>query len=202
MLELRNVLIQRGQWQKTYNLYFEAGKVTSIQGTSGVGKSALLMAIAGFETVYAGQIIWRGEDITQSSVEQRPVSILFQEYNLFEHISVEKNLEVGLHLKKTAKSYEAIGIAAQQLEVNGFWQRKPGELSGGQRQRVALLRTLLRPEPIVLLDEPFAELDENTRVLVGDWVKKTVLTQGKTVLLVTHQMDDVERWADASVRLT
>ncbi|HPY41868.1 MAG TPA: ATP-binding cassette domain-containing protein, partial [Thiolinea sp.] len=125
-----------------------------------------------------------------------PVSMLFQEHNLFEHLAVTQNLNLGLRFSSEMTQQAAIQAGAEALEITTYLRKKPSELSGGQRQRVALLRTLLRPEPLILLDEPFAELDAYTRELAAVWVRKTAKATHKTVLLVTHQNEDVDRLAD------
>ncbi len=201
MLEIDELVIRRGHWQQRYQLNVPAGTLLTIQGRSGAGKSALLAAIAGFEPVAAGDIRWQGHSLLGMPVEQRPVSMLFQAHNLFEHISVLRNLQLGLVFADPQARRRAIEMAAEALEIQAYLGKMPAELSGGQRQRVALLRTLLRPESLVLLDEPFAELDAYTRELAADWVKAVGKAQHKTILLVTHQDEDVARISDRNVLL-
>ncbi|TXH78336.1 MAG: ATP-binding cassette domain-containing protein [Thiothrix sp.] len=196
MLVIQNLLLRRGSWQRRYALQIESSAIVTIQGRSGAGKSALLAAIAGFESVAAGDIQWQGQSLLPLAIEQRPVSMLFQEHNLFEHLSIAQNLKLGLNFSSEAARQVAIQTAADRLEISAYLSKMPSELSGGQRQRAALLRTLLRPEPIILLDEPFAELDAYTRELAALWVRETAKAAHKTVLLVTHQDEDVERLAD------
>lgn len=199
MLSITKLLIQRSAWQRTYDLHVNAGQIITLQGRSGVGKSALLAAIAGLEQPISGVTTWQGRSLLALPLEKRPVSMLFQEHNLFEHLSVWKNLQVGLVWTTDTKAH--IQAAAEQLEIDNKLQAWPGNLSGGQRQRVALLRTLLRPEPLVLLDEPFAELDNLTRERAALWVRETAQHAAKTVLLVTHQDEDVQRLADDNIVL-
>lgn len=199
MLSIQNLLLRRGSWQRRYHLQVAQGAIVTIQGRSGAGKSALLAAIAGFEPVVEGDIQWQGKSLVKLSIEQRPVSMLFQEHNLFEHLSVLHNMQLGLKFASVQAQQTAIQKAAESLEIQPYLAKMPSELSGGQRQRVALLRTLLRPEPLILLDEPFAELDAYTRELAANWVKETAKNTGKTVLLVTHQNEDVERLAEQNL---
>lgn len=201
MLAIQQLLLQRGTWERRYDLSIETSAIITIQGRSGAGKSALLAAIAGFEPVVAGDIQWQGQSLLPLSIEQRPVSMLFQEHNLFEHISVVKNLNLALQFASKQAQQAAIAAAAEALELVPYLHKMPSELSGGQRQRVALLRTILRPEPLILLDEPFAELDAHTRESAGDWVRASAKAANKTVLLVTHQNEDVERLADRNIIL-
>ncbi|MBY4677835.1 ATP-binding cassette domain-containing protein [Marinobacterium arenosum] len=198
MLEIDNLRVKQGAAELHYNLRALPGELLAIQGRSGVGKSTLLHAIAGFLPVAGGDIRWKGRSLLKLTVEQRPVSLLFQDHNLFEHINVWHNLRLGMPAEQ---SPEPLHQAAEVLQVTELLQRKPSELSGGQRQRIGLIRALLRPEPIVLLDEPFAELDPQTRQLAAEWSRATAKNGHKTLLLVTHQDEDVERVADRALQL-
>ena len=183
----------------TYDMTIEVGECLAIQGESGVGKTTLLNVIAGFEQASKGHVIWQGSDLLTLPTHQRPVSMLFQEYNLFEHISVLDNLALGFSGPAPIPQLKA---AAEHLGMDDQLNKMPTELSGGQRQRIGLIRTLLRPEPIILLDEPFAELDQNTRLLAAKWTREIATQQGKTLLIVTHQNEDVEIVADRLLLLT
>ncbi|PID46694.1 MAG: hypothetical protein CSB47_02635 [Proteobacteria bacterium] len=198
MLEVDQLKVQWKGVSLRYDFTVEAGEILTIQGRSGVGKTTLLNVIAGFEKASEGDVRWHGRSILPLKVTQRPVSMLFQEHNLFEHLSVWQNLQFGL-LGDDAE--QRIRQAATVLEVADQLDKSPLKLSGGQRQRIAILRTLLRPEPIVLLDEPFAELDAATRFIANDWVRETAKAANKTVLLVTHQDEDVVRVGDRNLRL-
>ena len=191
MLDIQQLHIQLGDNQLNYHQQIDSGDIVTLQGVSGVGKSSLLLCIAGFIQPVSGQINWAGTQISNLAIERRPVAMLFQENNLFEHISVLKNVRLG-----TAVDDAQIFAAAQELQIAEQLQKMPQQLSGGQRQRVGLLRTLLRPEPLILLDEPFAELDNQTRTIAANWVNKVARAQNKTLLLVTHQMEDVDILAD------
>ncbi len=192
-LKIQQLRVRLEQLTLSYNLSVTAGEILAIQGTSGVGKTTLLNTIAGFQQAQCGQVFWQEDDLLQLPASERPVSMLFQEHNLFEHISVLDNLTLGF--AGQAPQDELI-TAMQQLELSDQINKMPPELSGGQRQRVGLIRTLMRPEPIILLDEPFAELDQNTRLKAAHWTREIAKQQGKTLLLVTHQQEDVEIVAD------
>ncbi|MCB1637243.1 MAG: ATP-binding cassette domain-containing protein [Thiothrix sp.] len=191
MLEVSQVRIAREDWALDYDFQLERGAILTLQGRSGAGKTTLLMLLAGFETPDRGDIRWQGRSLLPLAVAQRPVSMLFQDHNLFEHVSVWRNLGLGMGRQRTAAWEQALRDGAEALGIETLLARMPATLSGGQRQRVALLRTLLRPEPLVLLDEPFAELDPQTHALAGQWVRDTARAAGKTVLLVTHHAQDV-----------
>ncbi len=199
MLNISQLKIERDGKQLSYDFQLEEGLILAVQGLSGVGKSTLLSAIAGFVEPIEGLIFWQGDCLNTLPVEQRPVSYLFQEYNLFEHLTVMQNMSLGF---VGAVPKETLAEAANILQVADQLAKKPGALSGGQRQRIALIRTMLRPEPLVLLDEPFAELDPKTRELATNWVRDTAKLYGKTVLMVTHQSEDVDRVADECLELS
>ncbi len=203
MLLIDKVSVYRDKQRLNYDFTLETGQIMTIQGRSGAGKSTLLELIAGFLQPQQGDIIWQGQSLLPLAVEQRPVSMLFQSNNLFEHISVLKNLQLGLNIGSAEGSMSARQLeeAATALEVDSLLSRQPAELSGGQRQRIALLRTLLRPEPLVLLDEPFTGLDDATRELAASWVAQIAHATQKTVLLITHQDEDVSRLADINLPL-
>ena len=202
MLEVRKLEIERDQKILKYDFNLNSGSIQAIQGLSGVGKSTLLGAIAGFVHCKSGHIIWQGQPLDSLSVDQRPVSYLFQQNNLFEHLPVMDNLTLGFGDRSVDNQLlQQLTDAAAELQISDQLRKMPGALSGGQRQRIAIIRTMLRPEPLVLLDEPFAELDPQTRRLATDWVRKVARQDNKTVLMVTHQSEDVEQIADEVLRL-
>ena len=198
MLEIDHLEVSWKGVSLNYSFTVETGEILTIQGRSGVGKTTILNVIAGFEQASKGDVRWQGKSILPLKVTQRPVSMLFQEHNLFEHLSIWQNLQFGLVGDDIE---QRIRQAAEVLEVTDQLDKSPLKLSGGQRQRIAILRTLLRPEPIVLLDEPFAELDSTTRLIANDWVRDTAKAGNKTVLLVTHQDEDVVRVGDRNLLL-
>ena len=198
MLNIRDLSVVLDGYTLQYDLNVIKGECVAIQGASGVGKTTLLNMIAGFLKPESGAIFWDGMDICQLTTEQRPVSMLFQDHNLFEHLSVINNLQLGFDKEPPQQQ---ILQACQALGITDQLEKMPPQLSGGQRQRVALIRTLLRPEPIVLLDEPFAELDPESRRTAALWTREEAKKAGKTLLLVTHQDEDVSLVADRAIRL-
>src|SRR5690606_16318521 len=134
-------------------------------GPSGGGKTTLLHAIAGFEQPEAGSLRFAGQDLLPLAPAQRPVSMLFQDHNLFPHLTAAENVALGLKPSLRLDAGERERVAATLAEVNlaELASRRPAELSGGQRQRVALARALLRGKPLMLLDEPFGALDPGLR---------------------------------------
>ncbi len=202
MLEINQLKITLGSHVLAYQQHIESGNIVTLQGISGVGKSSLLLCIAGFIKPTAGRILWQDTDLCALAIEQRPVAMLFQENNLFEHLSVLKNACLGAEYRSTKHAEATVTEAAEYLNIADQLHKLPTELSGGQRQRVGLLRTLLRPEPIILLDEPFAELDSQTRAVAAQWVADIAKQNNKTLLLVTHQEEDVKKLADVNWLLT
>ncbi|EPV2528212.1 thiamine ABC transporter ATP-binding protein [Vibrio alginolyticus] len=177
-----------------FDLTIEQGQIVSLMGPSGAGKSTLLALVAGFIHPDRGDICVDGESIVRKEPYLRPFSMLFQEHNLFAHLSVRDNIGLGLHpgLKLTVDQNRQIEQAAQQVGVAEYLDRLPEHLSGGQRQRVALARCFVQPHPMWLLDEPFSALDPVLREEMLGLVKKLAAERGITVLMVTHYLSDAK----------
>ncbi|WP_104041820.1 thiamine ABC transporter ATP-binding protein [Vibrio hyugaensis] len=175
-----------------FNLDIQRGQIVSLMGPSGAGKSTLLALVAGFINPDQGDILVDGESIVSNEPYQRPFSMLFQEHNLFAHLSVRDNIGLGLHpgLKLTADQKLLVEQAARQVGVAEYLDRLPEHLSGGQRQRVALARCFVQPHPMWLLDEPFSALDPVLREEMLILVKQLAAERGITVLMVTHHLSD------------
>ncbi len=184
-------------------LSVKKGEKIALVGASGAGKSTLLNLIAGFESPKSGSIFLNGQDCTFLSPAQRPVSMLFQENNLFTHLNVAENLALGIKpsLKLNAQEKDAVLQASQAVGLEAFLTRKPSELSGGQKQRVALARCLLRNQPILLLDEPFSALDPNLRQEMLHLIARFCQEKQLTLLMVTHQVDEVKNVVDKVLRV-
>jgi len=184
-----------------FTLSVEQGETIAILGPSGAGKSTLLSLIAGFLTPASGRILINGDDHTRTPPAQRPVSMLFQENNLFTHLTVRQNIGLGLDpgLKLTAIQREKRDAIAQQMGLSAYLERLPGELSGGQRQRVALARCLVREQPVLLLDEPFSALDPALRQEMLQLVSDVCQAKKLTLLMVSHSVEDAARIAARSI---
>ena len=184
-----------------FTLSVAHGEQIAILGPSGAGKSTLLNLIAGFLTPASGNMVINGEDHTTTPPSRRPVSMLFQENNLFSHLSVQQNIGLGLNpgLKLNASQREKILHIAQQMRIDSLLERLPGELSGGQRQRVALARCLVREQPILLLDEPFSALDPALRQEMLTLVAEVCREKQLTLLMVSHSVEDAARIAPRSI---
>ena len=173
-------------------LSVEDGEVLSLIGPSGSGKSTLLNLVAGFLPASAGRIVADGYALQNLPVAERPVSIVFQQHNLFPHLDIYTNVALGIDpsLRLGAQQVDDVRAALARLGLESMQQRKPGELSGGQRQRVALARALVRRRKILLLDEAFAALGPAMRAELIELVKLLVREQAMTALLVSHQPAD------------
>jgi len=176
----------------------EAGQVTGILGESGSGKSTMLDLIAGFLEADEGSILLDQEVLHTLPIEKRPITILFQQHNLFEHLSVSKNILLGIDPKgrSTAQSEKQITEILEEMKLSAYRDILPTALSGGQQQRVALARALLRRQPILLLDEPFGGLDRETRLEMLTLVRNITTQQKLYTIMVTHDIEDCQRIAD------
>ncbi|WP_426445864.1 thiamine ABC transporter ATP-binding protein ThiQ [Siccibacter colletis] len=184
-----------------FNLHLNAGERVAVLGPSGAGKSTLLSLVAGFLAPASGSIRLNGADHTHTPPAQRPVSMLFQENNLFTHLTVRQNIGLGLHpgLKLNADQRTRLETIARQMAIDTLLDRLPGQLSGGQRQRVALARCLVREQPVLLLDEPFSALDPALRQEMLSLLETLCERQQLTLLMVSHSIEDAERIARRSV---
>lgn len=177
-----------------FDLHIERGSCVAVMGPSGAGKSTLLALAAGFIDPIGGSIV--ANDIELSGLEpyQRPFAFLFQEHNLFAHLSVRENIGLGLHpgLKLNREQRYLVEQAAGLVGIVDYLDRLPEQLSGGQRQRVALARCFVQSHPIWLLDEPFSALDPVLREEMLDLVKKLASERDITLMMVTHHLSDAK----------
>ncbi|WP_417431186.1 thiamine ABC transporter ATP-binding protein [Kiloniella sp.] len=187
-----------------FDLRIEPNELVAILGPSGAGKSTLLSLIAGFENPAAGAIKFEGKELTHLSPSERPITSLFQEHNLFAHLTAEENIGLGIHpgLRLTNQNKDLITKALNDVDLKGLEKRLPAELSGGQRQRVALARCLVRRRPILLLDEPFSALDQDLRKGMLKLVKDLHKNHHLLTLMVTHIKEDADAIADRIVHLS
>lgn len=175
-----------------FDLSVSTGEVLSLIGPSGSGKSTLLNLIAGFLKPDSGRIQVDGVAIEKFPTAQRPVTIVFQQHNLFPHLDLYTNVALGINpsLKLSTEQEQRIEDALDSLGLTGLEKRKPGELSGGQRQRIALARALVRERKLLLLDEAFAALGPALREELIGLVKALVQRKKMAALLVSHQPSD------------
>ena len=192
MLRLEAVEITQEGFSLHAAFSLQTGARVAVIGPSGAGKSTLLGAIAGFVPVTSGRIIWGGQDITALPPAARPLSILFQDNNLFPHLSAAENVALGLKpsLRQSAPERAQVANALARVGLAGLEGRRPAQLSGGQQSRVALARVLLRQKPLLLLDEPFAALGPALKAEMLALLAEICTETGATLLMVTHDIAD------------
>lgn len=178
------------------SLDIKPGRFVVLVGPSGCGKSTLLMMLAGLRQQTSGAILVNGAPIP--APDPNRVGVVFQEASLFPWLTAEENVEFPLALRGVAKS-ERRAKAEEMLKLvglEGFGKRHPHELSGGMKQRVSIARGLVQDPPVLLMDEPFAALDEQTRMTMGDELLRIWAATGKTVVFVTHSLTEAVYLAD------
>ena len=187
-----NLVIGRGDFRVAANWSLPAGASLALIGPSGAGKSLFLNALAGFETIHAGRILMDGQDVTETGPAHRPLTLMFQDHNLFPHLTVTQNIGLGLDpgLRLSPEDQTRITMALDQVELAGFGGRYPDALSGGQQSRVALARALIRQKPLLLLDEPFAALGPGLRRDMLARVAAIRAAHDMPLIFVSHAPED------------
>ena len=183
------------------NISLEPDKIYAVVGPSGAGKSTFLNLISGFASISSGTIIWNGQEISNLPPAKRSVSILFQDNNLFPHLSVWRNLALAVtHWPKISRDHEEkLKAVMSEVGILGLENRKPSQLSGGQQSRVALARVLLQENKILLLDEPFSALGPSLKDQMLELIKKIAKNKKLLVLMVTHEPADAKKVASQTL---
>ena len=194
VLELQNVVKRFGPLTAVndVSLSVQKGSIVSLLGPSGCGKTTLLRIIAGFEHPDAGAVFLGSKNVSGKRPYERNVGLLFQDYALFPHMTVEKNVAYGLH-QRGFRGPHIKNRTDEMLDLVGmreFAQRRPQTLSGGQRQRVALGRALASNPELVLLDEPLSALDAKLRLELRTELKRILVLAGSTAVIVTHDQEE------------
>jgi len=192
MLHLDQLIITQGSFRLAADWQIAAGSRLALIGPSGAGKSTLISVIGGFFAPASGRVVWQGQDLTALPPGRRPITTLFQDQNLFPHLTIAQNLGLGLHpsLRLTAVDHDRIETALDRTGLGGMGARKPAALSGGQQSRAALARALLRARPILMLDEPFAALGPALKAEMLALLAEVAAQTEATVLMVTHDPAD------------
>lgn len=172
------------------------GDILALLGPSGCGKTTTLRMIAGFETPDQGEIYLHGREVSGLPPQQRRIGIVFQDYALFPHMTVAQNIMFGMRLVPRRERAARLGKWTRLMALEGLEQRYPHQLSGGQQQRVALARTLAAEPDLLLLDEPFSNLDAALRNSTRNEMRRLLKDAGVTVILVTHDQAEALSFAD------
>lgn len=205
MLEIANLVYSHtntsaGEVSQTfhYDLGIDRGQIAGVTGRSGSGKSTLLDLIAGFLSADTGDIRIDGNSVLGLPPDLRPLTILFQNNNLFDHLSVTDNIGLGINpaLRLSTDQWKAVSEAIERVGLKGKENARAQRLSGGEQQRAALARSLVRQRPVLLLDEPFSALDGETRREMLKLVREITDAHRLSVLLITHDPTDCDAIAD------
>ncbi|MFP3014418.1 MAG: thiamine ABC transporter ATP-binding protein ThiQ [Arsenophonus sp.] len=201
MIKLNHIVYCYSNITMQFNFQVNKSEKVIILGPSGSGKSTLLYLIAGFQYPKQGEIWLNNKNHTTTAPSKRPVSILFQENNLFSHLTVWQNIALGispnLHLKQD--QHNTVKQIIEQVSLKNCTTRLPSQISGGQRQRTALARCLIRKKSILLLDEPFSALDSALRNEMIILLKKVCDEQQLTMLMVSHNLEDANQISTRSI---
>lgn len=192
MLRLEALELAQGDFRLRADLEVPRGAPVAVMGPSGGGKSTLLAAIAGFLAPRRGRILWDGRDLGPLGPGDRPVGVLFQDNNLFPHLTALQNVALGLRptLRPTAQERARAEAALARVGLAGLGGRRPAALSGGQQGRAALARLLVQDRPLVLMDEPFAALGPALKAEMLALTREVLGGRGATLLMVTHDPAD------------
>ena len=183
------------------DFHIDDGELVALLGPSGSGKTTLLRVIAGIEGPEQGRILYDGIDVTDRPIQQRGVGFVFQDYALFDHMTVGDNIAFGLSVRKAPRTQIAARVRdlLARVQLQGLDARYPRQLSGGQRQRVALARALAPDPRLLLLDEPFGALDARVRAELRGWLRKLHDELRLTSIFVTHDQEEALEVADRIV---
>jgi thiamine transport system ATP-binding protein len=200
MLTLRNLSIRYGDTLAVDDVSLELapGQVLAVLGPSGCGKSTLLRAVAGLEPISSGSISVDGVDLAGTPTHKRGFALMFQDGQLFAHLTVARNVAYALKLRRTPSARVATRVREllELVGLSGYEDRLPGTLSGGERQRVALARALAVDPRLILLDEPLSALDATLRERLAGDLREILHAAGTTALLVTHDHEEAFALAD------
>ena len=183
------------------NIEIPSGKLVGLLGPSGCGKSTTLFMLSGLESPSSGKILFDDQDVTTLAAEKRGIGLVFQNYALYPHMTVEQNIRFPLdnmRIKKEEGNAKALDTA-RLVQIEDLLQRKPHELSGGQQQRVAIARALVKMPNVLLLDEPLSNLDARLRLQTREEIKRIQRETGITTVFVTHDQEEAMSICDIMV---
>lgn len=193
MMVIKNLKVDLGDFLlNNISLDIQSGEYFIILGPTGAGKTVLLEAIAGLYPVLEGEVWIEGREIASLNPEKRRIGIVYQDYSLFPHLSVEENIAFGLKLRKCPKAAikEKVNVIAEIVGVTHLLERKPQTLSGGEQQKVALARALVTEPEVLLLDEPLSALDPETKEMMQQELREVHRRTKVTIIHVTHDFEE------------
>lgn len=194
---------KRAEHRAVNSVYLEipAGTFVTLLGPSGCGKTTTLRMIAGFESPTEGDVLLDGASVLAATPDKRPMSMVFQSYALFPHLSVRDNVAFGLKIRRLERGVrrEKVAAALTMMGIEQYADRFPHQLSGGQQQRVALARALVMEPKIVLFDEPLSNLDAGLRIRMRDEIRRLQQRLGLTAVFVTHDQSEALAMSDLIV---
>ena len=199
-LDKISVLHNSAEILKACSLQVAQGEIVGLMGESGSGKTTLLRTIAGFQRLAAGEVIVAGRCLSCpshcTSPEQRGISMVFQDYALFPHLSVADNIGFGLHRVSKLQKRLRVEQLAKMMDITVLLNRFPHELSGGQQQRVAIARAMAPKPDLLLLDEPFSNLDRPLAMRLANTLRDWIKTENMAALVVTHSLEEAKLMCD------
>ncbi|MEO1779441.1 MAG: ATP-binding cassette domain-containing protein [Pseudomonadota bacterium] len=198
MIRVEGLRAEQGDFVLRAAFDVPQGRRVAVAGPSGAGKSTLLGILGGYTPVFAGKILINGVDVTEAAPDARGIAMLFQDGNLFPHLSVAQNVGLGVRpsLRLSGTEMARVAQALERVGLADLAARKPGALSGGQQSRAALARVLLQSAPVLLLDEPFAALGPALRAGMLALTAEVVAESGATMMMVTHAPGEVAEMVD------
>lgn len=199
MVEIKNYSIQLGSFQlNNINLNISEKEIFAVLGRTGSGKTVLLESVAGFYRKFSGGVSIQGKPVIEIPLEKRQIGFVYQDFGLFNHMTVYQNITYGLKIQRKDKAYkkEMANKMAEILSIGHILNQYPGTLSGGERQRTALARALILNPKLLLMDEPFSSLDPATKEMMYQQIKDIHRIFGCTILFVTHDFNEAQIMAD------
>ena len=185
-----------------FSLNLAKGEIVALLGNSGCGKTTFLRILAGLESPDSGTIEISGTNITALPAEKRNIGLVFQDFALFPHMSVKKNILYGLHKLPKQKRIVRLNEVVELTNLTDLINQYPHQLSGGQQQRVALARALAPTPSLILLDEPFSNLDASLRINLRKRIREILKAAQISAIIVTHDQDDADEVADNIINMS
>ncbi|WP_372886614.1 ATP-binding cassette domain-containing protein [Shimia sp.] len=201
MLTVEDLTLRQGAFTLRAAFSIATADRVAVMGPSGAGKSTLLALLAGFLDPVQGRVLWTGREITKAAPGDRPFAMLFQDNNMFPHLTLAQNVGLGIRpdLRLSAEQKARVAQALARVGLPDMQARKPAQLSGGQQSRAALARILVMDRPLVLLDEPFAALGPALKVEMLDLLAEVLDETGAGLLMVSHDPQDARRIAPMTI---